>query len=58
MPILLDLLPQAAEQDQELLAGVLDGLADADLALLVARLSDPSPVVRLHLAGVLGRRRC
>lgn len=54
--ILLDALPQAAETDQELIAGVLDGLPDADLQLLVARLLDPSPVVRLRLAGVLGRR--
>jgi len=56
--ILLDVLPQAAEQDQELIAGVLGGLPDADLSLLVARLPDPSPVVRLRLAGVLGRRGC
>ena len=56
--MLLEALPQAAEQDQELLAGVLDGLPDADLPLLVARLLDPSPVVRLRLAGVLGRRGC
>ncbi len=56
--ILLDALPQAAEQDQEVLAGVLVGLPDADMPLLVARLLDPSPVVRLHLAGVLGRRGC
>jgi HEAT repeat protein len=56
--MLLDVLPQAADPDQELLAGVLDRLPDADLALLVARLPDPSPVVRLCLAGVLGRRGC
>jgi HEAT repeat protein len=56
--ILLDALPQAAEQDQELLAGVLGGVPDADLQLLVARLNDASPVVRLRLAGVLGRRGC
>jgi len=58
VPILLDALPQAAEHDQELLAGVLAGLPDEDLPLLVARLLDPSPVVRLRLAGVLGRRGC
>jgi HEAT repeat protein len=56
VPIVLEALPQAAEQDQELFGGVLDGLPDADLPLLVARLLDPSPVVRLRLAGVLGRR--
>ena len=56
--ILLDALPQVAEQDQELLAAVLDGLPDAGLPLLVARLLDPSPIVRLRLAGVLGRRKC
>jgi len=56
--ILLAALPQAAEQDQELFAGVLAGLPDADLTLLVARLLDPSPVVRLRLAGVLGHRGC
>jgi len=56
--ILLDALPQAGEPDQELLAGVLDGLPDADLPLLVARLLDPAPIVRLRLAGVLGRRGC
>jgi len=55
--ILLDALPQAAEQDQEVLARVLDTLPEADLPLLVARLLDPSPVVRLRLAGVLGHRR-
>ncbi len=54
--ILLDALPHASEQDQELLAGVLNGLPEADLPLLAARLLDPSPVVRLRLAGVLGRR--
>jgi len=56
--IILDALPQAAEQDQELFTGVLDGLPDADLPLLVTHLLDPSPVVRLRLAGVLGRRGC
>jgi HEAT repeat protein len=56
--ILLDALPQAAEQDQELFAAVLAGLPDTDLPLLAARLLDPSPVVRLRLAEVLGRRGC
>jgi HEAT repeat protein len=58
VPIVLDALPQAAEHDQERLAGVLAGLPDEDLPLLIARLLDPSPVVRLRLAGVLGRRSC
>ncbi len=56
--IFLDALPQVAEQDQELLVRGLDGLAAAELPLLVARLLDPSPVVRLRLAGVLGSRGC
>jgi HEAT repeat protein len=56
--ILLEALSQATEQDQEQLARALEGLPDADLPLLVARLLDPSPVVRLRLAGVLGRRGC
>lgn len=56
--LLLDVLPRVGEQDQELLAGVLNELPDADLSLLVARLPDPSPIVRLRLAGVLGRRKC
>jgi HEAT repeat protein len=54
--ILIDALPLAAEEDQERYAEVLAALPDAELVALVPRLLDPSPVVRLRLAAVFGRR--
>ena len=52
----LEALADAPEAEQGPLAAVLAGLADADLQLLVGRLEDPSPAVRLRLAQVLGER--
>jgi HEAT repeat protein len=58
VPILLDALPNAAEQDQERLALVIDRLPASALPALIERLLDPAPAVRLRLAEALGRRGC
>jgi HEAT repeat protein len=56
--IILAALPDAAEREQEQLAGVLEGLPPEELPLLIPRLLDPAPPIRLRAAQVLGRRGC